>query len=187
MTTENRNKNGRTGKSHRPAEYGDGTERLPNRTEVAPCADSIPAGSFPFRRTGARDGRTSRTKLVVMIKKIVIANRGEIAVRVIRSCREMGISPVALFSEADRLSRHVMLADEAYCIGGAASKESYLNIDRIIRVALAWRSGRRDPGYGFLSENATSHAGAPRPGLVFIGPGPKRSTRWETRSRPAGK
>ena len=94
-----------------------------------------------------------------MIKKIVIANRGEIAVRVIRSCREMGISPVALFSEADRLSRHVMLADEAYCIGGAASKESYLNIDRIIRVALA--------------------CGADA--------GPKRSTRWETRSRPAGK
>ena len=59
-----------------------------------------------------------------MIKKIVIANRGEIAVRVIRSCREMGISPVALFSEADRLSRHEMLADEAYSIGGAASKES---------------------------------------------------------------
>jgi len=127
-------------------------------------------GSFPFRRTGARDGRTSRTKLVVMIKKIVIANRGEIAVRVIRSCREMGISPVALFSEADRLSRHVMLADEAYCIGGAASKESYLNIDRIIRVALACGADAVHPGYGFLSENADFARRCEEEGVIFIGP-----------------
>ena len=69
-----------------------------------------------------------------MIKKVLIANRGEIAVRVMRSCREMGLRTVAVFSEADRTSRHVMYADEAYCIGAAESHESYLNIDRIIDV-----------------------------------------------------
>ena len=67
-----------------------------------------------------------------MIKKVLIANRGEIAVRIIRACREMGIASVAVFSEADRASRHVFYADEAYCIGGAASQESYLNGDRIL-------------------------------------------------------
>ena len=71
-----------------------------------------------------------------MIEKIVIANRGEIAVRIIRSCREMGIRSVALFSEADRMSKHVMLADEAYPIGPAPSKESYLDVDKIIETAL---------------------------------------------------
>ena len=71
-----------------------------------------------------------------MIKKVLIANRGEIAVRVMRSCREMGLRTVAVFSEADRTSRHVMYADEAYCIGAAESHESYLNIDRIIDVAV---------------------------------------------------
>ena len=72
-----------------------------------------------------------------MIKKVLIANRGEIAVRVMRSCREMGLRTVAVFSEADRTSRHVMYADEAYCIGAAESHESYLNIDRIIDVCPA--------------------------------------------------
>lgn len=115
-----------------------------------------------------------------MIKKIVIANRGEIAVRVIRSCREMGISPVALFSEADRLSRHVMLADEAYCIGGAASKESYLNIDRIIRVALACGADAVHPGYGFLSENADFARRCAEAGLVVHRP-PARNDRRDGR------
>ena len=83
-----------------------------------------------------------------MIKKVLIANRGEIAVRVMRSCREMGIRTVAVFSEADRTSRHVMYADEAYCIGPAESHESYLNIDRIISVALKCKADAVHPGYG---------------------------------------
>lgn len=92
----------------------------------------------------------------------------------------MGISPVALFSEADRLSRHVMLADEAYCIGGAASKESYLNIDRIIRVALACGADAVHPGYGFLSENADFARRCAEAGLVVHRP-PARNDRRDGR------
>ena len=89
-----------------------------------------------------------------MIKKILVANRGEIAVRVMRSCKEMEIRTIAVFSEADRAARHVMYADEAYCIGPAEARESYLNIDRIIQVALEHGADAIHPGYGFLSENA---------------------------------
>lgn len=89
-----------------------------------------------------------------MIKKILIANRGEIAIRIMRSCREMNIKSVAVFSEADRSSRHVLYADEAYPIGPAASQESYLNIPKIIEVALKCGADAIHPGYGFLSENA---------------------------------
>lgn len=105
-----------------------------------------------------------------MIKKVLIANRGEIAVRVMRSCREMGLRTVAVFSEADRASKHVMYADEAYCIGPAESRESYLNIDKIINVALQCKADAVHPGYGFLSENAEFVRRCEAAGLVFIGP-----------------
>src|SRR5690606_12944392 len=89
-----------------------------------------------------------------VFKKILIANRGEIALRVIRTCREMGISTVAVYSTADRESLHVRFADEAVCIGEAPSKESYLNIPRIISAAEITNADAIHPGYGFLSERS---------------------------------
>lgn len=105
-----------------------------------------------------------------MIHKILIANRGEIAIRVMRSCKEMGIRTVAVFSEADRTSRHVMYGDEACCIGPAASKDSYLNIDNIIKAAKKHHADAIHPGYGFLSENAEFVRRCEREGIIFIGP-----------------
>lgn len=103
----------------------------------------------------------------------MIANRGEIAVRIMRSCREMGIRTVAVFSEADRTSRHVMYADEAYLIGPAIATNSYLNIEKIIEVAKASRADAIHPGYGFLSENATFARRCQEEGIIFIGPRPE--------------
>ena len=108
-----------------------------------------------------------------MIKRILVANRGEIAVRVMRSCREMEITSIAVFSEADRTAKHVLYADEAYCIGPAASKESYLNIVKIIEVAKSCRADAIHPGYGFLSENATFARRCREEGIIFIGPDPE--------------
>ncbi len=105
-----------------------------------------------------------------MFKKILIANRGEIACRVIRTARAMGIATVAVFSEADRFARHVELADEAVCIGPPPSKESYLSIDRIISACQDTGAEAVHPGYGFLSENAAFCTRLEAAGIVFIGP-----------------
>jgi len=105
-----------------------------------------------------------------MFSKILIANRGEIAVRVIRACKEMGIATVAVFSEADRESLHVNLADESYCIGGPISKTSYLNKEAVISAALASKAEAIHPGYGFLSENAEFAKLCADNDIVFIGP-----------------
>jgi len=105
-----------------------------------------------------------------MIKKILVANRGEIAVRIIRSCRELGIISVAVFSEADRKSLHVRYADEAFFIGPSPSIESYLNIDKIIDIAKKSGADAIHPGYGFLSENAEFSERCKKEGIIFIGP-----------------
>ncbi|MDW3210251.1 MAG: acetyl-CoA carboxylase biotin carboxylase subunit [Reichenbachiella sp.] len=104
------------------------------------------------------------------IKKILIANRGEIAIRVIRSAKEMGIATVSVFSEADRLAPHVKLADEAVCIGPAASSQSYLVIDKIIQVCKDLNVDAVHPGYGFLSENAEFARQLKKSNIILIGP-----------------
>ena len=108
-----------------------------------------------------------------MFKKILIANRGEIALRVIRTCKEMGIKTVAVYSKADEDSLHVRFADEAVCIGPAPSSESYLDIARIIAAAEITNADAIHPGYGFLSENAEFCEKVTASGLIFIGPRPE--------------
>lgn len=108
-----------------------------------------------------------------MFEKIVIANRGEIALRILRACRELGVKTVAVYSEADRDLKHVRLADEAVCIGPAASSGSYLNIPAIISAAEVTDAEAIHPGYGFLSENADFSEKVSQSGFVFIGPRPE--------------
>ena len=108
-----------------------------------------------------------------MFKKILIANRGEIAVRIIRACRELGVRSVAVYSTADKKSLHAQIADEAVCIGPPATKDSYLNMDAIIQAALNTGAEAVHPGFGFLSENAEFARKCAEFGLVFIGPLPE--------------
>ncbi|MED3551085.1 acetyl-CoA carboxylase biotin carboxylase subunit [Cytobacillus praedii] len=116
-----------------------------------------------------------------MIKKLLIANRGEIAVRIIRACREMGIESVAVHSEADKESLHVQLADEAYCIGPTASKDSYLNFTNIISVAKLTGCDAIHPGYGFLAENADFADLCRECNIIFVGPTPEAITKMGTK------
>ncbi len=107
-----------------------------------------------------------------MFSKILIANRGEIAVRIIRACKEMGVATVAVYSEADKNALHVALADQSYCIGAAEAADSYLNEERIISAAVLAGAQAIHPGYGFLSENAHFARLCRKNGIVFIGPDP---------------
>lgn len=124
------------------------------------CAYSLPPRSF-------------RIEPVSDIQKILIANRGEIALRVIRTCHEMGINTVAVFSTMDRDALHVRFADEAVCIGPPASSESYLRPDRIIAAAEVTGADAIHPGYGFLSENAEFSQICADNDIEFIGPSPE--------------
>lgn len=117
-----------------------------------------------------------------MFSKILIANRGEIAVRIIRACKEMGIQSVAVYSEADKNALHVALADESYCIGGAEASESYLNENQIISTAILAGAQAIHPGYGFLSENAHFAKLCRKNGIVFIGPDPESMEKLSDKS-----
>jgi len=117
-----------------------------------------------------------------MFQKVLIANRGEIAVRIIRACRELGIQSVAVYSEADRDALHVKLADEAYCIGPTASKESYLNMANIMSIATKVGVDAVHPGYGFLAENADFAEICAACNITFIGPDPEAITKMGDKS-----
>src|SRR5262249_38264076 len=131
------------------------------------------AGLEPAAQARQHPAVTAGPVASTPFRKILVANRGEIAVRVIRACHEMGIGSVAVFSEADRDALHGRYAREAYPIGPSASSESYLRMDRILEVAERSGADAIHPGYGFLAENPTFSRACREAGVVFIGPPPE--------------
>src|SRR5256712_5563982 len=123
------------------------------------------------------------------LRKVLVGNRGAIAVRVTGACREQGIASVAVFSQADREALHVLMADEAYPIGPPSPAESYLAIDKLVRVAKASGADAVHPGYGFLAENAGFAEACGAAGLIFVGPpaGAIRALGDQTAARPIAR
>jgi len=114
-----------------------------------------------------------------MFKKVLIANRGEIAVRIIKACQEIGIKTIAIYSDVDKKAPHVQIADESVCLGDPTPIESYLNIPKIIKIAKDFGAEAIHPGYGFLAENPDFAHSCNDTGIKFIGPSPKVS--WVTK------
>ena len=135
----------------------------------APKPKPAPRGKLAPKRAPRAAARHSSPPRRA-IRRVLIANRGEIAVRVIRTLRELGITSVAVFSEADRAALHVLMADEAYPIGAGPSRESYLNLERVIETARRVKADAIHPGYGFFAESAAFGSACERAGIAFIGP-----------------